>query len=66
MKIKNLKHNQTMSIERDRTKIAIEPIEHDRIIAIRLSNAIESQSNSQFLGNIRLRSIGVLRSIAFD
>ena len=53
-----------MSIERDRTKIiAIEPIKRDRIIAIQLLNAIESQSNGRFLGNIRLRSIGILRSI---
>ena len=56
-------YEQTMSIERDRTKIEIE---HDRIIVIRLSIAIESQSNDRFLGNVRLGSIGILRSIAFD
>ena len=55
-----------MSIARNRTKITIEPIERDLIIAIRLLNPIESQSNGRFLGNIRLRSFGILRSIAFD
>ena len=41
-------------------------IKRNQIFAIQLLNAIESQSNGQFLGNIRLRSIGVLRLIAFD
>ena len=55
--------NQTMSIEHNQNKITIEPIERNRIIAIWLSNAIESQSNGRFLDNIQLRSIGILRSI---
>ena len=59
----SMNDDQTMSIERDWTKIAIEPIERNWIIAIRLLNAIESQSNGRFQGNIRLRSIGFLRSI---
>ena len=54
----------------NRTGSAIEPIERNRTVEIRLSNAIESQSNGQILGNysigsieIRLRSIEILRSI---
>ena len=57
----------------NRTGSVIEPIERNRTVEIRLSNAIESQSNNQILGNysigsieIRLRSIEILRSIAFD
>ena len=57
----------------NRTGSAIEPIERNRTVEIRLSNAIESQSNGQILGNysigsieIRLPSIEILRSIAFD
>ena len=64
---------QTMSIERVRRSNQSNAIEHDRTVEIRLSNAIESQSNGQILGNysigsieIRLRSIKILRSIAFD
>ena len=48
-------------------------IERDRTVEIRLSNAIKSQSNGQILGDysigsieIRLCSIEILRSIAFD
>ena len=63
-----------MSIQHDRPKIAIErksqsnqsnnAIERNRIIAIQLSNVIESQLNGQFiLGNIRFRSIEILRLI---
>ena len=62
---------QTMSIERVRRSNQSNAIEHDRMVEIRLSNAIESQSNGQILGNysigsieIRLRSIEIL--LAFD
>ena len=55
-----------ITIERDRMEMAIEPIKRIRIIAIRLWNAIEWQSNGRFMGNIRLRLIWILRSIAFD
>ena len=46
----------TVSIVQVQMKIAIaiEPIEHHRIIAVRMSNKIESQSNGLFLGNIGL------------
>ena len=62
-----------MSIERVRRSNQSNAIERDRTVEIRLSNAIESQSNGQILGNysigsieIQLRSIEILRSIAFD
>ena len=57
---------QSNAIERKSQSNQSSAIERERTIAIRLSNAIESRLNSQFLGNIRLRSIGVLCSIAFD
>ena len=67
---KKVKHSQTMSIERVRRSNQSNAIERDRTVEIRLSNAIESQSNGQILGNysigsieIRLRSIEILRSI---
>ena len=41
-------------------------IERDRIIAVRLLNEIESQSNDRFLGNIRLRSIDFVTFDWFD
>ena len=64
---------QTMSIERVRRPNQSNAIERDQTVEIRLSNAIESQSNDQILGNysigsieIRLRSIEILRWTAFD
>ena len=62
-----------MSIEQVRRSNQSNAIERDRTVEIRLSNAIESQSNGQILGNysigsieIRLCSIEILRLIAFD
>ena len=43
-------HFQTVSIEQLRTKIAIEPIKRNQIIA--MLNTIESQSNGRILGNM--------------
>ena len=57
---------QLNAIERKSQSNQSNAIKRDRIIAIRLSTAIESQSNGRFLGNIGLRLIGILRSIAFD
>ena len=48
---------QSNDFERKSQSNQSNAIERDRIIAVRLSNAIESQSNGRFLGNIRLRSI---------
>ena len=66
---------QTMSIEPNRTTNQLNAIEHNRMIAIRLSNAIESQSNftpiswfdwdSIVFDCVRLRSV-LLDCLIFD
>ena len=54
-----------MSIERVRRSNQSNAIERDRTVEIRLSNAIESQSNGQILGNYLIGSIEIrLRSIS--
>ena len=54
---------QSNAIERKSQLNQSNAIERNWIIAIRLLNAIESQSNGRFQGNIQLRSIDCPRSI---